>query len=150
VIYFIETIGAPFLKIGFTEREPLERLGELQTSNCYPLRLLVVIAGDKRKESKLHSDFAHLKASNEWFNFTPELQTYVAMARWILPRLDEMDERLGEAIDRLNSLTEDFDDVSNKVGGQGCADEPPSWTIEIEQLRQELGIKRQTVDSDDF
>lgn len=137
-IYFIEMDSMALVKIGFTDRDPQDRLRELQTACPFKLRLVLVMAGGLKHEADLHQTFAHLRAEGEWFRLTPELQTYLSLARFVFPRLNEMEDRLEKCRDRLESMSEEVDRLSILVGGQGHPDEPPSWMWEIHKLRDEL------------
>ena len=74
-VYFIED-SIERIKIGFSN-DPQKRLGELQTGSSNSLRLIGSIPGGKDLESKLHSDFAHLKLKNEWFHATQGLRGFI-------------------------------------------------------------------------
>ncbi len=144
-IYFIEMEGLNLLKIGFTDRDPLDRLRELQTANPHKLNLLLVMAGGVKHEAQLHRDFAHLQAQGEWFRFTPELQAYVSVARFVFPRLNELEDRVEkmrvQIIDAergVENVGSDVDDVVDFVSIGLGLNGPSRWTSEIESLRQEL------------
>jgi hypothetical protein len=94
VIYFIEATGAGLLKIGFTDGDPEQRLKQLQTGCPHPLRLVATAAGSQKAEAELHRQFAHLRASGEWFRLDDELRVFVAVVRWVLPRLEKAEARL--------------------------------------------------------
>lgn len=122
-IYFIEMEGLNLLKIGFTERDPQDRLKELQTANPHKLNLLLVMGGGLKQENALHLAFAHLRVEGEWFRLTPELQAYIAVARFVFPRLNELEDRVEKCRNRVEWLIE-------QVGGDDPGDSKP-WTLEI-------------------
>jgi len=70
LVYFIE--GAGCVKIGVAEY-PEERLETLQIGSPVSLRLLATCKGGYKKETELHTQFAHLRLHGEWFALTPEL-----------------------------------------------------------------------------
>jgi hypothetical protein len=74
-VYFIED-SLDRIKIGFSTN-PQKRLGELQTGSSSRLRLIGSIPGGKHLESKLHSDFAHLRLKDEWFHATQGLRDFI-------------------------------------------------------------------------
>lgn len=71
-IYFIGH-GDGRVKIGYTARDPYERLANLQTSNSNKLYLLASCPGTMKQEQELHKRFAHARVAGEWFNITTEL-----------------------------------------------------------------------------
>lgn len=76
-VYFIED-SIERIKIGFST-DPERRLGELQTGSSNRLRLIGSIPGGQHLESKLHSDFAHLRLKDEWFHATQGLRSFIEM-----------------------------------------------------------------------
>lgn len=76
-VYFIED-NIERIKIGFSN-DPQKRLRELQTGSSNSLHLIGSIPGGKHLESKLHSNFAHLKLKNEWFHATQGLRGFIEM-----------------------------------------------------------------------
>jgi hypothetical protein len=78
MIYFIAAEGSNQIKIGFTDKDPLDRLATLQTGNPHKLTLVATVEGDKQTEKELHQRFASDRTNGEWFNITPRLLIYVA------------------------------------------------------------------------
>ena len=113
-IYFIVLESPePLVKIGYTDRDPIDRLRELQTANPYPLRLVLVCDGDIRKESELHRSFSHLRTNGEWFRYTAELQTFVSVMRFVHPRIAELEESVYRLTCENNRLSGWVNDLSN-------------------------------------
>ncbi|MGA2177319.1 MAG: GIY-YIG nuclease family protein [Verrucomicrobiota bacterium] len=75
-VYFIENNNTERIKIGVST-DPEKRRSELQTGSADPLRLIGSIPGGLHLESKLHSDFAHLRLQGEWFHATQELRGFI-------------------------------------------------------------------------
>ena len=76
-VYFIED-SIERIKIGVSN-DPEKRLGALQTGSSNTLRLIGSLPGGKHLESKLHSDFAHLRLAGEWFHATKGLRGFIEM-----------------------------------------------------------------------
>lgn len=76
MIYLIKCSKTKSCKIGFTNKEPLKRLGALQTGNPYELELITTINGEQDLEKELHLKFNHLKLKGEWFQYNQEIKDY--------------------------------------------------------------------------
>lgn len=74
MIYFIEATGAGLLKIGFTDRDPEQRLKELQTGCPHALRLLATQPGNQEIERAWHQEYGHLRTTGEWFRIDDRLR----------------------------------------------------------------------------
>ena len=75
-IYFIQC--GDFIKIGFSEADKAERrINNLRTSNPIEIVVLRVIKGSRRKEAKIHAQFASHRHRGEWFRKSPELVSFV-------------------------------------------------------------------------
>lgn len=68
MIYFLYECELGRIKIGFTGRAILPRVGSFQTGNSQPLRLLGVILGDRKLEQSLHRRFLRQHIRGEWFS----------------------------------------------------------------------------------
>jgi hypothetical protein len=80
VVYFVQVDHGPEspVKIGVTTKRGLaHRLGGLQTSCPYRLKLLATMNGDYRDEERLHHSFRHARLMGEWFKPTPALLALV-------------------------------------------------------------------------
>lgn len=77
-IYFVQ-MRSPVgeIKIGLT-RDLRARLNALQTGSPYPLRVLAALPGTEAEEHELHTRFADLRLSGEWFRPEPRLLEFVA------------------------------------------------------------------------
>ena len=76
MIYFITQIDE-YVKIGYTEDSPNQRLSALQIGNPKQLRLAYLLPGNKTKELKLHAKFAPYSVRGEWFYLSHEIKTYI-------------------------------------------------------------------------
>jgi hypothetical protein len=80
VVYFIGAIGCSRIKIGWTSRDPTERLRQLQVASPFPLELLGCHPGTLQDEKDCHSAFAEARvmANSEWFHAVPALLELIA------------------------------------------------------------------------
>lgn len=70
----IYVIAAPEIspgrvKIGYTSKKPIFRMGELQTGCPVLLELIMQFNGDMALEKELHKWFAPFRTHCEWFEF---------------------------------------------------------------------------------
>jgi len=72
-VYFMRRKLDGAVKIGFTDRDPMARLREIQNAAGLELELLVSIEGDRRDEHQLHDDFAQYRQHGEWFTACEDL-----------------------------------------------------------------------------
>lgn len=70
MIYFIQCGNNGPVKIGFTERCPINRCDELQTGCPYELKLVWQYYGRDYSEQSLHDIFSHERVRGEWFHPT--------------------------------------------------------------------------------
>ena len=75
-IYFVETEGAPFVKIGIAVNVD-RRMTELRTGSPFPLKLIKAVRGTQQTECDIHRSFANLRRNGEWFEFTATLKAFV-------------------------------------------------------------------------
>lgn len=85
-VYFIQS--AKFVKIGFTQGDPLERLAALQTGNPIALSLMAVVPdGTPQLEGAFHQEFLGDRHNGEWFRLTPDLRKVIVLiSRGARPR----------------------------------------------------------------
>lgn len=76
-VYFIQQGEAGPIKIGWS-RNVRTRLATFQTASPYPLRLLLVLAGEERDERRLHDWFSLERIGGEWFKSDGEVAAFVA------------------------------------------------------------------------
>ncbi len=78
-IYFLETVGANFMKIGWTKRALEKRVQAVQGGCPYPLILRASIAGTILDERRLHRQFAQFRVrpNGEWFRLEEKLRDYL-------------------------------------------------------------------------
>ena len=72
-VYFIADEHPHFIKIGYSSKNPIDRMAALQTGSPLKLRLLAQIPGDIELERKLHRTFAPLRLHGEWFSYDGKL-----------------------------------------------------------------------------
>jgi hypothetical protein len=84
--YFIQANDGR-IKIGVSTK-PENRLKQLQTAHSEPLVILLVVQGDI--ERKLHSQFAELRLSGEWFKPESSLLTWIAEQKTIHPKITRL------------------------------------------------------------
>jgi hypothetical protein len=76
-VYFMQARSGP-IKIGYTTKQPLGRLKELQAGNHEELTLLKWIPANSRElEMEIHSKFRHLEIRREWFWPGPDLLLFI-------------------------------------------------------------------------
>lgn len=75
MIYLIVDRKNRVCKIGYS-KNPLKRLGQLQTGNPEPLMLVSTIDGDINTEKELHKRFGAFRVNGEWFLHTEEIDSY--------------------------------------------------------------------------
>jgi hypothetical protein len=80
MIYFIRTVGRPYVKIGFCGGDPVIRMAGLQVGAVDQLELMGASAGGPSDERAWHQRFDHLRARGEWFELTPELLKAIGLA----------------------------------------------------------------------
>ena len=76
MIYFVVQQDK-YVKIGFADKNPKERLRALQCGNPHPLKILKIIEGGFDLEKELHKRFRAARIKKEWFNLTDELRSYI-------------------------------------------------------------------------
>lgn len=76
MIYFIEAVGTPYVKIGRTRTSVKSRMSALATGCPYPLQVVRLIAINQKRESKiekqLHRKFKKFRSQGEWFAVTAD------------------------------------------------------------------------------
>lgn len=80
MLYFI-TQTDEYVKIGYTEDSPNQRLSALQIGNPKQLKLSRLLPGNKAKELKLHAKFAPYSVRGEWFYLSHEIKSYIRNTR---------------------------------------------------------------------
>lgn len=68
------------VKIGVAEY-PQSRLETLQNSSPAQLVLVCTIPGGFEKEKELHAKFSNYRRHGEWFEYVPEIATYIEETR---------------------------------------------------------------------
>lgn len=77
-IYFLSAeIPQKMVKIGFTVRNPMDRLYQLQAGCPCVLKIMLLIDGSLSDEKSLHRQFSHLRSHREWFFYEDDLREYV-------------------------------------------------------------------------
>ena len=75
VVYFIR--AGDFIKIGFTSKNVAARVRDFKTGCTLPTEILGTMPGGISDERQLHSRFAHLRSSGEWFHAKDELISFI-------------------------------------------------------------------------
>lgn len=75
-VYFIQSEADRSIKIGYSTNVAA-RLSYLATASAHPLKLLAVIAGDKRDEREIHWQFRKDHLHGEWFRSTERLLDFI-------------------------------------------------------------------------
>lgn len=71
-VYFI-TIGDPYpthVKVGYTKKNPLARMRDLQTGCPFKMNMLGFAFGNQPMETQLHDVFEDYRKEGEWFEFS--------------------------------------------------------------------------------
>lgn len=76
IVYFIECVGIPAVKIGWTTNIR-KRLGSHQISCPLPLRVVATVPGGEEREREFHCQFKSLHMHGEWFRLADELKEYL-------------------------------------------------------------------------
>lgn len=80
-VYFIGNRKQGLVKIGHTDKSPLDRIKSLQTGCPFELEVLAYLPNDpfgsRRYEKILHRAFRKFRTQGEWFRITPDLVTLV-------------------------------------------------------------------------
>lgn len=76
VVYFIEAVGLDRVKIG-TSVKLSRRLRAIQTYCPVRTRVLLVVAGDPKLESRLHRRFRTFRLHGEWFQLSVSLSNTI-------------------------------------------------------------------------
>jgi hypothetical protein len=66
-IYIVGCYEPEAIKIGFTRKDPRDRLKQLQTGNPTKLFLFGWYPGSQREERRLHQQMERFRLSGEWF-----------------------------------------------------------------------------------
>ena len=74
-VYFIEEEERSRIKIGYSEKHPIQRLKSFQTGNSNKLNLMGYIEGTEEDENNLHLEFSkeRIRDENEWFESSSNL-----------------------------------------------------------------------------
>jgi hypothetical protein len=72
VIYFFRVVGTEDVKVGFTNGDPLSRMGALQTGNPYQLACVGLMFGMMEDEKRIHRMLASRRTRGEFFQLSSE------------------------------------------------------------------------------
>lgn len=71
------------VKIGFTSRSPIVRLGSLQTGQSVRLHLVAAVRGTRKDERSAHVTLKHARLSGEWFDAEdPKVAAWIQKHRY--------------------------------------------------------------------
>jgi hypothetical protein len=76
VVYFVECSLSSRIRIG-TTIDPTQRVQQLNTFNCAPVRLVGTLSGGTVIEKFVHDRFNHLRLHGDWFQPAPELWAFI-------------------------------------------------------------------------
>jgi len=76
MIYFITARDVGRVKIGFSD-SPRTRFIKMRTDSPMPLVLERLCEGDQNAERELHRRFAEFRRIGEWFDLSPEIESYM-------------------------------------------------------------------------
>lgn len=74
MIYFLK--AEQKIKIGYSSN-PINRISSIQTATPYKLEVMLIINGDRDKESELHTLFKNFRGPGEWFDYSPEIKDFI-------------------------------------------------------------------------
>lgn len=80
MIYFVRSIGAPFVKIGVAA-DVAERVKTLQTAYPQELRVQAVLPGSFATERGLHELFESSHHKGEWFRYNDKMKYFLRAIR---------------------------------------------------------------------
>lgn len=96
-VYFFGRALDGAVKIGFTDRDPLVRMGEVARSCGYELELLAVEPdGDRATEREWHEACAESRISGEWFRRE-------SVVDWLIEDINWRQSDAGQAIMRRSA-----------------------------------------------
>ena len=76
-IYFIQCGKNGPIKIGYTIKNPKERMAELQTACPYKLVLLWIYKGSDYTEASIHEELKHERIRGEWFRPGEDVLSFI-------------------------------------------------------------------------
>jgi hypothetical protein len=80
VVYFIRQGDDGPVKVG-TSHDLQLRLQQLQGANPHPLKILVAVPGDEKREVEIHFALAKHRLHGEWFAAHPEVLEFIEGVR---------------------------------------------------------------------
>uniref|UniRef100_A0A6M3IZN0 Bacteriophage T5 Orf172 DNA-binding domain-containing protein n=1 Tax=viral metagenome TaxID=1070528 RepID=A0A6M3IZN0_9ZZZZ len=87
MIYFIRESSGEHVKIGYTHKNVVSRLSDLQVGNPRDLIIEAVHPGGRKIERLLHKAFKPYAIRGEWFVYADIIRAYASQARTI-PYID--------------------------------------------------------------
>jgi hypothetical protein len=110
MIYFIKSNDG-YIKIGFTENNPEQRLRALQTGNPHKLEIIYTMSGTEDDERMLHRIFDSVRVSGEWFQGGPIMEFVLFQAKQEIHMLTSMNDRIIGRFDRFRNRFDEFMDI---------------------------------------
>jgi hypothetical protein len=83
MIYMIEAVGTPFVKIGYTREDVESRLKSLETGSPHDLRVVWTFQGNRDDEAWLHRALGSVHERREWFRRAPFMETPEQLFSWV-------------------------------------------------------------------
>lgn len=80
-VYFIQSINGGAIKIGYTRKCPIVRLGQIQTSNPSEMVLIASFKCSPSTERKLHRKLKQYHVRGEWFEPSQAVMAEVEAAK---------------------------------------------------------------------
>lgn len=103
IIYFILDECSNSVKIGYTTLKGLKkRIETLQIGTPNELTLLGATWGDKKIEKQLHEKFHYSHIRGEWFDYTKELEQFIAEC-WDFSIIESLEKKLLKKITNKSS-----------------------------------------------
>jgi hypothetical protein len=84
-IYFC-LVSEAHIKIGFTKKAPFQRIKLQKTFISFPIKILLILPGNREAEQEIHRQFLHLKreanGTKEIFEYDNEIREFIKK-EWI-------------------------------------------------------------------
>jgi hypothetical protein len=86
MVYVFKTISYPvFIKVGYSENSPDERIKSVQTGCPYKIEIHMIKSGNFAAENMIQAHLKEFRTHGEWFIFSPECEKKLNEFFGILP-----------------------------------------------------------------